>query len=179
MTAKLYVEPLFNNSKIVKKQTDHAACYDIHAQLMIPTHKNTPENLVPVTVKTISSLNTTYYSPVNDKGILIISPGERVMVPTGLRMCCDPGYKIQAVSRSGMSHKKGLILTNGVGTIDADYRDQVFILLANITDTAVTITHGDRIAQLEVIKLEPTNIIVGKLPSTESSRTGGFGSTGS
>lgn len=105
-----------------------------------------------------------------------LSPGKRMLIPTGLKMCCDPSYFIALYPRSGLAIR-GVTLANCVGVIDADYRDEVKVILVNHGRGSVTINKGDRIAQLMIQPVLPVEIVSG-LPPTDSDRRGGFGSTG-
>ena len=174
----IYIEPLHSNSKIPEKQTTHAACYDVHAHLQLSNYTGHKEDPQLITISAYTPSNVPYYIDICKNDNLRIIPGNRVLVPTGLKACCNPGFKIQAVPRSGLSFKQGLALSNSVGTIDADYRKELFIILTNTSDSVVTINHDDRIAQIELIRLTPTTLMIGKLPSTDSNRTGGIGHTG-
>lgn len=107
-----------------------------------------------------------------------IKPGGRCLIPTGLFVAIPPGYEIQCRMRSGLALKTGLILTNGIGTIDADYRGEIGIILTNTSNNSVIINDGERLAQIvlakhEIIEWEPTNT----LPETTRGE-GGFGHTG-
>jgi dUTP pyrophosphatase len=113
------------------------------------------------------------------KGRLYIEPGERVLVPTGL-YADIPEYTYVAIhARSGTSWKQGLILTNGVGVVDADYVEEIKVSLTNNSGTRVYIEDGERIAQglLMPTTKAPIKSINGK-PAQKTSRAGGFGSTG-
>jgi dUTP pyrophosphatase len=111
-------------------------------------------------------------------GELVLLPGAREAVPTGLMMAVPAGHEMQVRARSGLALKEGLAVLNAPGTIDSDYRGEVKIILANLGDKSFTITRGMRIAQLvlapyvrcgwaEVTDLEAT-----------ARGEGGFGSTG-
>lgn len=106
-----------------------------------------------------------------------LAPGMRMLIPTGLKMCCDPGYFIALYPRSGLAVKQGLSLINCVGIIDADYRDYVMVPVINHGAITVQINNTDRIAQLMIQPVLPIEIVQG-LPPTDSDRRGGFGSTG-
>ena len=109
---------------------------------------------------------------------LTINPIERLAVPTGLAMAIPHGYEIQVRPRSGLALKQGLTVANAPGTIDSDYRGEVKVILINLGQDAVEITHGMRIAQLV---LAPVSIARPQLVTTldETDRgAGGFGSTG-
>ncbi len=110
---------------------------------------------------------------------LIVEPGARVLVPTGLAMKVDEAYEIQVRPRSGLALKKGLAVLNSPGTIDADYRGEVQIILANLGSEKVTIEDGERVAQLVICPVVKAKIsLVDELDDTERGE-GGFGSTGS
>ena len=109
---------------------------------------------------------------------LILRPGEIKLIPTGLRMAVAPGYEIQVRPRSGLALKHGITVTNSPGTIDADYRGPVGIILANTSAEDFIIHRGDRIAQLVVQEVLQADIeVVAELPATQRG-VGGFGSTG-
>ena len=109
---------------------------------------------------------------------LTINPMQREAVPTGLAMAIPQGYEVQVRPRSGLAYKHGLTVANATGTIDSDYRGEVKVILINLGDAPVEITHGMRIAQLV---LAPVSIaapeIVTHLDETDRG-AGGFGSTG-
>lgn len=109
---------------------------------------------------------------------MVVQPLQRFMVPTGLAVEVPVGYEMQIRARSGMSIKYGITMVNGVGTIDADYRGELSILMINLSQDVFTIEPGMRIAQMLVQKYKK---IVWQL-SDELSETdrgeGGFGSTG-
>lgn len=110
---------------------------------------------------------------------LIIEPGGRTLIPTGLAMKVSEAYEIQARPRSGLALKKGLSLLNTPGTIDADYRGEIKIIMVNLGTEPVEIEDGERIAQLVVCPVVKANIVlVDELDDTERGE-GGFGSTGS
>jgi dUTP pyrophosphatase len=109
---------------------------------------------------------------------LIIEPGERILVPTGMFIELPPSFEAQIRPRSGLAIKKGISVLNTPGTIDSDYRGEVGIILINLSDEAFTIDDGERICQMviarhETIEWEET----GDLESTERG-SGGFGHTG-
>src|SRR5205814_7556303 len=81
---------------------------------------------------------------------LLLAPGERALVPTGLVLEIPPGFEGQVRARSGLALRCGIALANGVGTIDADYRGEVGVLLVNLGREPVTLSRGERIAQLVI-----------------------------
>lgn len=107
---------------------------------------------------------------------MLIMPGTSTAVPTGVFLDVPEGYEVQIRSRSGIARKHVTWLTNGIGTIDSDYEDEVMVLLYNGGQDPFRIEPGDRIAQMVIAKL-PDIEVVGGFVSDEQ-RTGGFGSTG-
>jgi dUTP pyrophosphatase len=109
---------------------------------------------------------------------IMLGPGQRALIPTGLVLQLPEGYEGQVRPRSGLALKHGLTVANAPGTIDADYRGEVGVILVNLGDAPVTVTRGMRIAQLVVapviqVALEETDML------DETARgAGGFGSTG-
>lgn len=109
---------------------------------------------------------------------VVLRPGERALIPSGFKMAISPGYEAQIRPRSGLALRHGVTVLNSPGTIDADYRGEVGVVLINLGDQDFTVRRGDRIAQ----------IIIGRVESavwretdtlTETSRgAAGFGSTG-
>ena len=108
-----------------------------------------------------------------------IEPGARSLVPTGLRMAVPPGFEIQVRPRSGLALKHGIIVVNSPGTVDADYRGEIQVILGNLSRDAFVVERGDRIAQLVVQRVERALVReVRELPETARG-AGGFGSSGS
>jgi dUTP pyrophosphatase len=111
-------------------------------------------------------------------GPLVIGPGERALVPTGFAMAMPEGFEAQVRPRSGLAIKQGLTLLNSPGTVDSDYRGEVGVVLVNLGQESVTISRGDRIAQLVVQRIPRVRISeVEALPDSKRG-TGGFGHTG-
>lgn len=109
---------------------------------------------------------------------LILPPGRRHAVATGFAMAIPEGYEIQARPRSGLALKHGISLPNSPGTIDADYRGEVKVILINFSDQPFAIARGDRIAQLVVAPVQLASFAqVDSLDDTARGQ-GGFGSTG-
>ena len=105
-------------------------------------------------------------------------PGERRLVSTGIRVAIPPGYEGQVRPRSGLAIKQGLSLVNSPGTIDADYRGEIGVILINHGADVVTFNAGDRIAQLVICPVVRADlVVVDPLEETERGE-GGFGSTG-
>ncbi|MCW5694789.1 MAG: dUTP diphosphatase [Pseudolabrys sp.] len=110
---------------------------------------------------------------------LTIAPGARALVPTGLAMALPAGFEAQVRPRSGLAMKQGLTVLNAPGTIDADYRGEVQVLLINLGSEPVVITRGMRIAQCVIATV--TRAIFVEVPALDQTirGAGGFGSTGS
>ena len=109
---------------------------------------------------------------------ITLQPGERVIVPTGLSMSIPEGFEVQVRARSGLSAKHGICLANGVGTIDADYRGEVGVILINLGKDAFVIEHGMRIAQLVVARYEAATWQEVDALDETARGGGGYGSTG-
>lgn len=115
---------------------------------------------------------------IPEKSSIIIKPGERVLVPTGLSMEIPLGYEIQVRPRSGLSLKSSLMVVNSPGTIDCDYRGEVNIIIGNFGAADYVIEHGLRIAQLVISPVLQAKFVTAQ-DLTETKRgEGGFGSTG-
>ena len=107
-----------------------------------------------------------------------LGPLERTMVPTGLYIALPEGYEAQIRPRSGLAAKHGITVTNAPGTVDADYRGEICVLLVNLSNTPFVINPGERIAQMVIARYEKVEWEeVEALDETERG-TGGFGSTG-
>jgi dUTP pyrophosphatase len=108
----------------------------------------------------------------------ILAPMQRLLIPTGIAIALPAGYEAQVRARSGLTIKNGLCVLNGPGTVDADYRGEIKVILANLGSEPFVVTRGMRIAQLVIATY--TRINWQEVPElTESTRgNGGFGSTG-
>lgn len=159
---KLYVEKLHDDAVLPEKGSTHAAAYDVRGY--IPDYAEIP-------------MHGSGYRESNFESVFL-REGERALIPTGLKVSAPLGYQVDVRSRSGMPFKTGLIVGNGVGLVDPDYRGELFILLINTGDETVTINHGDKIAQIQVLPTLEIDIVEGELPPVDSTRVGGFGSTG-
>ncbi len=116
------------------------------------------------------------YAAVDE--VVIVEPGKRALIPTGFSLEMPIGYEAQIRPRSGLALKQGISLVNTPGTIDADYRGEVKVIIINHGDEPFTIKRGDRIAQMVFVELPRVQLV----PDTELSETdrgdGGFGHTG-
>jgi dUTP pyrophosphatase len=109
---------------------------------------------------------------------LVVKPGERVLTPTGLTIALPAGYEAQVRPRSGLALKHGITCLNTPGTIDADYRGEVKVILINLGQDAFTITRGERIAQMVIAPVTQGAWDVVETLSETARGAGGFGSTG-
>ena len=109
---------------------------------------------------------------------VIIKPFERVLIPTGLFLELPNGYEAQIRPRSGLAIKQGITCLNTPGTIDADYRGEIKVILINLSSENQTILHGDRIAQMVIQTIEKVEWINATDINTTERGQGGFGHTG-
>ncbi len=107
-----------------------------------------------------------------------LQPLERTLIPTGLFMEIPQGYEIQVRPRSGLASKQGLTCLNTPGTIDADYRGEVKVILINLSNEIQTIHHGDRVAQIVLQKVEKLQWQLTDILEETQRNDGGFGHTG-
>ena len=113
-----------------------------------------------------------------DRGQIVLEPGARALVPTGLRLAIPEGFEVQIRPRSGLALKHGITLPNAPGTIDSDYRGPLGVIVMNAGTEPFVIAHGDRIAQMVVAPVIRADFeVVETLPDTARG-AGGFGSTG-
>jgi len=115
---------------------------------------------------------------VEDGHTLVIAPGERVLVPTGFAMALPAGTEAQVRPRSGLAYKHGVTVLNAPGTIDADYRGEVKVLLVNLGSDPFEVTRGMRIAQMVVQPVERITLVEAYELADSARGAGGFGSTG-
>ena len=113
-----------------------------------------------------------------DRADVVVQPGMRALIPTGLRLAIPIGFEVQIRPRSGLALKHGVTLANAPGSIDSDYRGALGVILLNTGAVAFTVSHGDRIAQMVVGPVaQATFMAVTQLDETDRGQ-GGFGSTG-
>lgn len=144
-----------------------SACFDLSFQ---PSGKGD--------YKGYNSNNSPFSRSLQNNNIIVM-PGERVMVPTGLIFDIPKGYSVRLHARSGTSLKQGLVLINSEGIIDSDYVEEVYVLLTNTSANSVKINKGDRIAQAELVKKEEYSLVeTTTKPFPKTERVGGMGSTG-
>ena len=109
---------------------------------------------------------------------IVLQPMERRLIPTGLHIALPEGYEAQIRPRSGLALKKGITVLNSPGTVDADYRGEIMVLLINLSNEAFTVNDGERIAQMVIARHEQGEFVeVEELDQTERG-SGGYGHTG-
>lgn len=112
------------------------------------------------------------------EGSIILEPGKFKIIPTGIKVAIPSGYEAQVRPRSGLALKYGVTVLNSPGTIDADYRGELRVILINLGEKPFEIKRGDRIAQIIVNKIQQVKLVETEtLPDSERG-SGGFGSTG-
>jgi dUTP diphosphatase len=115
---------------------------------------------------------------VPDKSPLVLAPGQHALVPTGLCVALPPGYEAQVRPRSGLAARHGVTVLNAPGTVDADYRGEISVILINHGSAPFEIGRGERIAQMVIAAVARAELVsVAALPATKRG-SGGFGSTG-
>ena len=109
---------------------------------------------------------------------IVIKPLKRILIPTGLYIELPVGYEAQIRPRSGLAYKHGISIVNSPGTIDADYRGEIKVLLVNVSDTDFVVNNGDRIAQMVIAKHETISWESVEELSDTARGAGGYGHTG-
>ncbi|MBO5537592.1 MAG: dUTP diphosphatase [Prevotella sp.] len=109
---------------------------------------------------------------------VVLKPLERRLIPTGLFIALPEGYEAQVRPRSGLALKKGITVLNSPGTIDADYRGEIGVILVNLSDEEFVVNDGERIAQMVIAKHETAHFIEVEVLNETERGEGGFGHTG-
>ena len=142
---------------------------------------------IPVNVINSSSNPLPEYATAGSSGMDIranllepvnLQPLERQLIPTGLFIELPNGYEAQVRPRSGLALKQGITCLNSPGTVDADYRGELKVILINLSNTVQLINHGDRIAQIVFAKIEKVELILSNQLNESVRGEGGFGHTG-
>ncbi|MEZ4774050.1 MAG: dUTP diphosphatase [Bacteroidia bacterium] len=136
---------------------------------------NRSENPLPFYATALSAGMDLY---ANNDTPVVLDSLERAMIPTGLYIELPPGYEAQIRPRSGLAVKHGLSMVNTPGTIDADYRGEIHVILVNLSKTPFTIQKGERIAQMVIARHETATWEEVEVLSQTDRGTGGFGHTG-
>ncbi|WP_072395672.1 dUTP diphosphatase [Hyphomicrobium sp. CS1GBMeth3] len=114
---------------------------------------------------------------VGAKETVVIAPGARALIPTGLSLELPAGYEGQVRPRSGLALKHGVTVLNSPGTIDSDYRGEVKIILVNLGEASFAVSRGERIAQLVIAPVTQARLVRARLIGETTRGSGGFGST--
>ena len=109
---------------------------------------------------------------------MILAPGKHALVPTGLTIALPPGYEAQVRPRSGLAAKHGVTVLNAPGTVDADYRGEIGVLLIDHGDAPFPIRRGERIAQMVIASVTQVELVPAASLNATDRGSGGFGSTG-
>jgi dUTP pyrophosphatase len=160
MEIKLCVYPIFADSKIPKFATEGSACFDIAAYLS--------EGSKPL-------LNGQEISLTH--GFVSIEPGDIALIPTGIILDIPNGHSVRLHPRSELA-LSGLTLVNCEGVIDADYVNELKVAMINHSKSDIVVSHGQRIAQGELMKNYEYSIVETLTQPSNTTRAGGFGSTG-
>jgi dUTP diphosphatase len=136
------------------------------------------EGLGPLRPQTDGAAGTDLKAALEPNETLVIEPRARALVPAGFAMAIPPGYEGQVRPRSGLAVKFGVSVLNAPGTIDADYRGEVKIILINHGDAPFEVRRGDRIAQLVIARVATATFEEAEILEETARGTGGFGSTG-
>jgi dUTP pyrophosphatase len=115
---------------------------------------------------------------VPEEAPIVLAPGKHALIPTGLTIALPPGYEAQVRPRSGLAAKHGVTVLNAPGTVDADYRGEIGVLLINHGDAAFPIRRGERIAQMVIASVVRGELVQAASLSATDRGGGGFGSTG-
>lgn len=143
--------------------------------------------MIEVSVQNDSPYELPAYATIGSAGVdlkavldrpLVLNPLERKIIGTGLKIALPIGYEAQVRPRSGLAAKHGISVLNSPGTIDADYRGEVGVILINLSNDTFTINPGERIAQLVLAKHEQIQWKIDKNLSSTARGSNGFGSTG-
>lgn len=163
-TAAIAYEALFPDVSPPERATRGAAGYDVRAHLRGRDVRTARAGATGVT-------------SVGESGVLSLEPGSIALVPLGFRARLPEGYEAQVRLRSSIAFRKGVVLPNAPGTIDADYPDEWLVMLKNDSAVEVRIEHGERIAQVVLNRFEVLPWRSGAV-GISTDRTGGVGSTG-
>lgn len=163
--------------------------YKTHPEVQLPKFATKQSACFDISYQAWGKGTYTGYNNVNanferrigagDEGVITITPGDRVMIPTGLILDIPEGYSVRLHPRSGLSLRHAVILANCEAVIDSDYFEELFLLIQNNSSVSVNIHHGERLAQAELVKDERYTIEETLVqPTQRTDRTGGLGSTG-
>lgn len=136
------------------------------------------EGLPPPAYETEGAAGMDLRAAVPEEAPVVLAPGGRTLIPTGLKIALPAGYEAQVRPRSGLALKYGVTCLNSPGTIDSDYRGEVGVILANLGSDSFTIRRGERIAQLVIAAHARAELVEVEALDETARGAGGFGSTG-
>jgi dUTP pyrophosphatase len=143
--------------------------------LRVPVLNTSPHPLPSYQTAQSAGLDLRAHLPA---GPVTLGPLERALIPTGLSLALPVGYEAQVRPRSGLALKHGIGIVNSPGTIDADYRGEIKVLLVNLSNEPFEVRDGERVAQLVVARHETVEWMPAETLSETARGTGGYGSTG-
>ena len=145
-------------------------------------NKNLPVNVINQSKHPLPTYQTTHSAGMDLRANLdapvILKPLQRALIPTGLFIELPEGHAAQIRPRSGLAYKYGIGIVNSPGTIDADYRGEIKVLLVNLSDQDFVVEDGERVAQMVVARYERVTWAAAETLSDTARGTGGYGSTG-
>ncbi|SJM56104.1 Deoxyuridine 5'-triphosphate nucleotidohydrolase [Brevundimonas diminuta 3F5N] len=136
------------------------------------------EGLALPAYETAGSAGMDLRAAIGEGETVVLEPGQRKLIPTGLKIALEPGYEAQVRPRSGLALKHGISAPNSPGTIDSDYRGEVGVILINHGELPFEIKRGDRIAQMVIARYEQARMVEVEAVDETTRGAGGFGSTG-
>lgn len=161
---------MVNGGRMPEYATPGSHCFDIFANFGLRREVKCLDR---------NNTNSTLVAKNGENAFITILPGMRALIPTGIVASLKEDQVMKIYIRSGLSFKQGLHLNNGVGIIDSDYREEIFVSVHNSSNTPINISSGDRIAQGEIVYSEQIQISsLAARPKQVTGRSGGFGSTG-
>lgn len=172
---------IYEDSQDLSFATNDAACFDVAAYLRYDKIKTVVgyDKYNNKIERPIIPDDVGMYSSDPDDGYVVIKPGDRLLVPSGIIFDIPQGYSVRTKPRSGTGYKIGLTHPHNEGIIDSDYFHETFLVFLNITQVEIIISHNQRLAQLEMIKKNYYDLIeTNEKPSQKTDRIGGLGSTG-
>lgn len=167
---KLQIVKLYNDVKLPVKKVPSDSGFDLYAYSFKKYYQNHGSNFE-------RDFEGDKIKPFIRENSIELNTQDRILIGTGLKATIGEGYELQIRTRSGLALKQGLIVVNTPGTVDASYKDEIGIIIINLSRKAQVIKLGDRIAQLVPMKVELPEIeVVAELSGGD--RKGGFGSSG-
>jgi dUTP pyrophosphatase len=136
------------------------------------------QGLAPPSYQSQQAAGLDLAAAIEEETTLVLAPGQRALIPAGIALELPAGLEAQIRPRSGLAHRHGVTVLNSPGTVDADYRGEICVLLINLGTAPFSITRGDRIAQLVISPVTAVTLEQAEALDNTDRNTGGFGSTG-